>query len=90
MTVPFLNPDPIAYLVGCSNKALVLIDGQEIIALIDSNAQVSSVSSQSLEELALEIQPLGQLLEIEGMGGLCHALPWVCGGQPPDSRNPTL
>ena len=34
-TVPFLNPDPIAHLVGCSNKAPVVVDGKEITALID-------------------------------------------------------
>ena len=37
--------------------------------LIDLGAQVSSVSSQFCEELALQIQPLGQLLELEGTGG---------------------
>ena len=46
----------------------MIIDGQETIALIDSGAQVSSVSSQFCEKLALEIQPLGQLLELEGIG----------------------
>ena len=39
------------------------------MALIDSEAQVSSVISQFCEELALEIQPLGWLLELEGTGG---------------------
>ena len=53
-----------AHLVGCSNEAPVIIDGQESMALIDSGAQVSSVSSQFCEELALEIQPLGWLLEL--------------------------
>ena len=38
------------------------------MALIDSGAQVPSVSSLFCEELALEIQPLGWLLELEGMG----------------------
>ena len=37
---------PIAHLVGCSNKAPVIEDGQEMTALIDLGAQVSSVSSQ--------------------------------------------
>ena len=32
--VPFLNPDPIAHLVGCSNKAPVIVYGQEITTLI--------------------------------------------------------
>ena len=47
----------------------MIIDGQETIALIDSSAHVSSVSSQFCEELALEIHPLDQLLELEGTGG---------------------
>ena len=46
-----------------------MIDGQETMALIDSGAQVSSVSSQFCKELALEIQPLGWLLELGGDRG---------------------
>ena len=45
------------------------------MALIDSGAQVSNVSFQFCEELALEIQPLGQLLELEGTGGI--AIPYL-------------
>ena len=65
--VPFLNPDPIAHLVGHSNEALVIVDGQEMAALIDLGAHVSSISSQFCEDL--QIQPLSQLLELEGTGG---------------------
>ena len=67
--VPFLNPDPIACLVGCSNEAPVIIDGQKSTALFDSGAQVSSISFQFCEELTLHIQPLGRFLELEGTGG---------------------
>ena len=66
--VPFLNPDPIACLVGCSNEALVVVDGQEVTALIDLGAQVSSISVQFCEDLTLQIQPLVQLLKLEGTG----------------------
>ena len=66
--IPFLNLDPIAHLIGSSNEAPVIIDGQEVTALIDSGAQVSSISAQFCEELTLQIQPLGLLLELEGMG----------------------
>ena len=38
-------------------------------ALIDSGAQVSSISSQFCKDLALQIQPLGWLLELEGTWG---------------------
>ena len=67
--VPFLNPDPIAHLVVCSNEAPVIVDGQRVTVLIDSGAQVSSISSQFCEDLTLQIQPLGRVLELEGNGG---------------------
>ena len=53
----------------------MIIDGQKTIALNDSCEQVSSVSSQFCGELALEIQPLGCLLELEGTGG--SAMPYL-------------
>ena len=84
--IPFLNPDPIAHLVGHSNEAPVIIDGQEVTALIDSGAQVSSISAQFCKELTLQIQPLGWLLELEGMG-CSHPIPQICGGKPPNSRD---
>ena len=61
--------------MGCSNKAPVIVDRQETTALIDLGPQVSSVSPQFCEELALQIQPLGQLLELEGTGGA--AIPYL-------------
>ena len=44
------------------------MDGYEFIALVNLGAQVSNISAQLCEDLGLEIQPLGQLLEIEQMG----------------------
>ena len=41
----------------------------EVTALIDSGCQVSSIRTQCCKDLALPIQPLGQLLELEGTGG---------------------
>ena len=71
---PFLNPDPIAHLVGCSNEAPVVVDRQEVTALIDLGAQVSSISAQFCKDLALQIQSLDQL-ELEGTGvQLSHTL----------------
>ena len=67
--IPFLNLDPIAHFIGHSNKAPVIIDGQEVAALIDSGAQVLSISAQLCEDLTLQIQHLGQLLDLEGMRG---------------------
>ena len=67
--IPFLNPDPIAHLIQHSNEAPVIIDRQEVTALIDLGVQVLSISAQFCKELTLQIQHLGQLLELEGMGG---------------------
>ena len=73
--IPFLNPDPIARLVGCANKVPVVVDGHEVAALVDYGAQVSNISAQLCKDLDLKIQPLGQLLELEGMGGA--AIPYL-------------
>ena len=72
---PFLNTDPIAHLVGHSNEAPVIMDGQRVTMLIDTGAQVLSISSQFCEDLTLQIQPLGRLLELEGTGG--SAIPYL-------------
>ena len=73
--VPLLNPDPVAHFVGDSNEAPVIVDRQGMNTLIDSGAQVPRISSQFCEDLALHIQPLGQLLELEGTGG--SAIPYL-------------
>ena len=70
-----MNPDPIVQLVGHSNEAPVVIDGQEVTALIDLGVQVLSISTQFCKDLTLPIQPLGQLLELEGTGGA--AIPYL-------------
>ena len=62
-------------LVGHSNKALVVIDGQEVTALMDLGVQVLSICTQFCKDLALPIQPLGWLLELEGTGGA--AIPYL-------------
>ena len=71
----FLNPDLVAQLVGCTNEALVVMDGCEVAALVDLGAQVLTMSAQLCEELGLEFQPLGWLLELERTGGA--AIPYL-------------
>ena len=73
--IPFLNPDPVAQLVGHANEAPVVVDGQDVTALVDLGAQVSNISAQLCKEIGPEIQPLGQLLELEGTGGA--AIPYL-------------
>ena len=74
-SIPFLNPDPVERLVGRANEAPVVVDGCEVTALVDLGAQVSTISAKLCEELDLEIQPLGRLLELEGTGGA--AIPYL-------------
>ena len=62
----FLNPDPISHLVGQSNEAQVIVDRLEMTAQIDFGDQVSG--STFCGDLVLQIQPLGQLLELQGTG----------------------
>ena len=73
--VPHLNPDPITHLVGQSNEAIIIIDGQKVMALINPGAQVSNVSSGFCEWMALKVHPLERLLEPEGTGG--SAIPYL-------------
>ena len=54
-TVPFLNLDPIACLVGWSSEAPIFVDGQNVIVLIDWGAQVSSISSRFCKWKALKV-----------------------------------
>ena len=72
---PFLNPDLVAHLMGCFNEAPVIVDRQEMTTLIYLGAQDSSISSQFCGDLALQIQPLGQILELEGTGA--SAIPYL-------------
>ena len=73
--VPFLNLYPIAHLVGWSNEVPLIVDRQKVTALIDSGAQVSSISSGFCEQMALMVHPIDQLVELEGTGG--SAIPYL-------------
>ena len=73
--VPFLKLDSVDHLVGWSNKASVIVDRQNVTVLINSWAQVSSVSSRFCEQMTLKVHPLDRLLELEGTGG--SAIPYL-------------
>ena len=62
-------------MIGHANEASVVVDGREVTALVDLGAQVSNIIAQLCKELDLEIQPLGQLLELEVTGGA--AIPYL-------------
>ena len=61
--------------MGCCNEATVIVDGQKAAAFIDLSAQVLTISSWFCEDLTLQMQPLGKLLELEGTAG--SAIPYL-------------
>ena len=66
----YYNPDPLYQLIGRVNEAKVKIDGCEVTGLIDSGANISSISKGFVDKLGLLCRQLQQLLEIEGSGGI--------------------
>ena len=70
-----MNPDPVAHLVGHANEAPGGSRWARGHCLDDLEARVSNISIQLCKDLDLEIQPLGQLLELEGTGGA--AIPYL-------------
>ena len=63
------NPDPLFRLIGKANETDVIIENQQVKGLIDSGAQVSSISDTFASKLGLEIKQLDTLLDLEPAGG---------------------
>ena len=63
------NPDPLLWLIGLANEATILIEGQQFLALIDSGAQLSTMSESLVQALKLPIHKLNTLIEAEVSGG---------------------
>ena len=63
------NPDPLLQLIGPANKATIIIEGQWFLALMDSGAQLSTMSESLVQALKLPIHKLNTLVEAEVSGG---------------------
>ena len=63
------NPNPWVRLWGRVNGSEIIIDGKIGKALIDSGAIILMMSQEYCEDHRYEIQPLDQLVLIEGSGG---------------------
>ena len=63
------NPDPLFRLIGESNETKIIVENNKIKALIDTGAQVSSISDTFAKRLGLEIKKLTTLLELKPTGG---------------------
>ena len=44
VTEKYHNPDPLVRLIGPANEAIIIVEGQEFPALVDSGAQLSTMS----------------------------------------------
>ena len=65
----YYNPDPLARLIGKSNESTIIIDGKICTALIDSGAQVTTITIDLVNKLKLPIYGLQTLLNFRGTGG---------------------
>ena len=52
------NPDPLFRLVGEANELLVIVEGEEARALLDSGSQLSAISLEWVKKLKLKPQQL--------------------------------
>ena len=66
----YLNPDPLARLIGEANEATVKLENQKFKALIDSGSMVSQITLSLAKWLQLKIHQLKTLIPMEGAGGV--------------------
>ena len=71
----YRNPDPLVRLIGLANEAIIIVEGQEFPALIDSGAQLSTMSEALVQALKLPVHNLNTLIKAEVSGG--NTIPYV-------------
>ena len=69
------NPDPLLRLIGPANEATIIVEGQEFPALINSGAQLLTMSEALVQALKLPIHNLNTLIKAEVSGG--NTIPYV-------------
>ena len=63
------NPDPLYRLIGEPNETSIIVENQKVKGLINSGAQISSISDKFAKLLNLEVKKLEMLLDLEPTGG---------------------
>ena len=61
--------DPWTRLIGRANEEQIVINGHPVTALLDTGSQVTHISEAFCQANDIQINPLDQLVEIEGTGG---------------------
>ena len=64
------NPGPLCRLIGPKNEVKVIVNDEQVTALVDSGAQILAVSLGFAKHHGLPIWQLQKLLDFEGFGGL--------------------
>ena len=63
------STDPWSRLIGRANEEQIVINGHPVTALLDTGSQITHVSEAFCQANQIQINPLDQLVEIEGTGG---------------------
>ena len=69
------NSDPLVRLIGPANEAVIIVEGQEFPALINSGAQLLTMSEALVQARKLPVHNLNTLIEAEVSGG--NTIPYV-------------
>ena len=64
------NPDPLCRLIGPKHEVKVIVNDEQVTALVDLGAQISAVSMAFAKHHGLLIWQLQQLLDFQGFGGV--------------------
>ena len=62
------NPSPLVWLIHCANEVTIVVEGMEIMALVDIGSQISAFTKGICSEFGLRIHPLRSLLCLKGTG----------------------
>ena len=71
----FFNPDPWARIIGRANEEKITVNSNTVTALLDTGSQVIHISLDYCQAMDIPINPIEQLVNIEGAGG-CYR---ICG-----------
>ena len=72
----YLNPDPLARLIGAANETTVPIKKQNSQAIVGSGSMVSQITLALAKALQLKIHRLSTILSMEGAAGV--KVPYIC------------
>ena len=75
ITDHYHNPNPIDRLIGKQNESTIIVEGRRYPGLLDSGAQMSTITISQAKKLGLQIQELEGILDIEGGGVI--AIPYI-------------